>query len=291
MLDNVTVVVPAYNAERFIGQGLKSILSQTLPVAEVLVVDDGSTDGTAGVVSRFGGPVRLLHQPNAGVSTARNRGLQEAAGRFVAFCDADDLWLPSKLEKQMEALTANPSASGALSGAMEVDADLEARGAVPCPTLHEVTWRDLLWHKRGEIPPGVSSTLLAGKKFLDEAGGWDPLLSDAADWDLALRLRRLGPFVGPRDPLIWYRVYAGSMSSRARLRASDAQRLFGKLMTSAAPGELSEIRAAWGRHAVVMAASLARSEGFSSAVPWLLGEVARHPWPVGKACLARMVGK
>jgi glycosyltransferase involved in cell wall biosynthesis len=289
MSNTVSVVVPAYNAGPFIRQCVKSILQQSHPPAEILVVDDGSTDQTAGIVSKFADPVHLLRQDNRGVSSARNRGLWEATGSLVAFCDADDVWLPRKLQMQAEALAAHPDASAAFSGATKVDADLQPVGVIPCPALDEVTFGDLLRHERGRVPPQIPSTLLARKELLDRAGEWDPQLSDAADWDMALRLRRLGPFVGPRDSLIWYRVHPGGMSSKARLRASDAKRLFQKLVTSAVPEDLAEIRAAWGRNAVVMAASLAKTEGFPVAAAWLLGEFRRNPWPVGKACISRMI--
>lgn len=288
--DPVTVVVPAYNAERFIEECLRSILSQTRAVGEVLVVNDGSTDSTEEIAVGIGGPVRVLSQENAGVSAARNRGLEEASASFVAFCDADDVWFPEKLEKQMAALASHPSASAAFSGVLEVDGALEALGVIPCPSLEDLSISDLLFHRRGEIPPQISSTLVASKGRLEEAGGWDPDLSDAADWDMALRLRRLGPFVGPCDPLIKYRVHPGSMSARTRLRAADARKLFAKHLRTAAPEDRSEIRAAWGRNTLVLAASLARGEGLPAAAVWMVREVIKHPWLVGKALIDRMLG-
>jgi len=288
--DVVTVVVPAYNAERFIEACLRSILSQTHTVAEVLVVNDGSTDSTEEIAAGIGEPVRVLTQENAGVSVARNLGLREASAPFVAFCDADDLWSPEKLERQMAVLASHPSASAAFSGAMEVDDALETLGVIPCPSLPDISISDLLFHRRGEIPPQISSTLVARKGRLEKAGGWDPDLSDAADWDMALRLRRLGPFVGPCDPLIKYRVHPGSMSAGTRLRAVDARRLFAKHLAAAAPEDRPEIRAAWGRNTLVLAASLARSEGFPAAAGWLSREVIMDPWPVGKALIGRLRG-
>ena len=286
--DPVSVVVPAYDAEPFIGDCLESILSQTSPVSEILVVDDGSTDRTSEIVSGFGGPVRLIRQENAGVSAARNRGLEEATGPLIAFCDADDLWLPGKLRIQTELLAGEPGASAAFSGVLEVDERLDPSGPIPCPPLHEITVLDLLWHRTGEIPPQIPSTLLARKEKLDAAGGWDPDLSDAADWDLAVRLRRLGRFVGTCEPLVRYRVHSASMSSKTRLRAADAKRLFEKILAASPPGDLSEIRAAWGGNVVVLAASLARGEGAASALPWFLTEFARNPWWVGRALISRI---
>jgi len=97
----VSVVIPAYNAERYIGETLESVLAQTYRDFEVVVVDDGSTDGTREIVRGYGEPVRLVEQPNSGPAAARNRGVREARGEFIAFIDADDLWLPEKLALQV----------------------------------------------------------------------------------------------------------------------------------------------------------------------------------------------
>lgn len=96
----ISVVIPAYNAEAFVARAIESVLAQTLPVLEVLVVDDGSRDKTADVVTRCGGPVRLLRQANSGPAAARNHGVREARGEWIAFLDADDAWLTAKLEIQ-----------------------------------------------------------------------------------------------------------------------------------------------------------------------------------------------
>ncbi|MEM8668652.1 MAG: glycosyltransferase [Planctomycetota bacterium] len=100
----VSVVIPCYNGRDFIAETLESVLSQTTAVNEILVVDDGSTDDSASIVESFGTPVRLLQQPNQGESVARNRGIEEASSDWIAFLDADDLWLPDKLEKQLAAV-------------------------------------------------------------------------------------------------------------------------------------------------------------------------------------------
>ena len=100
----VSAVIPAYNASRYIEETIVSVLKQTLPPVEILVIDDGSTDGTPAIARAFGPPVRAITKQNGGEGSARNRGLDEAAGEFVAFLDADDLWEPTKLEKQVAAM-------------------------------------------------------------------------------------------------------------------------------------------------------------------------------------------
>lgn len=99
----VSVVVPVYNGERYLRETLESIVRQTCRDIEVLVVDDGSTDRSAAVADSFGPPVRVIRQENQGESVARNRGIDVARGTWIAYCDADDLWVPEKLEKQLAA--------------------------------------------------------------------------------------------------------------------------------------------------------------------------------------------
>lgn len=104
----ISVVIPAYNAEMHIARAIDSVLAQTRPADEIIVIDDGSTDGTAEVVLSYGDKVIFIQQQNAGVSVARNTGIERATGGWIAFLDADDEWLPEKLNLQSEHLHRNP---------------------------------------------------------------------------------------------------------------------------------------------------------------------------------------
>ncbi len=104
---SVCVVIPAYNAEKFVGRAVESVLDQSRPADEIIVVDDGSTDGTAGAVKRFGVKVKYIRQENRGASTARNTGIKAARSEWIAFLDADDEWLPEKLKVQFAHLRWN----------------------------------------------------------------------------------------------------------------------------------------------------------------------------------------
>lgn len=102
---DISVVIPCYNAESFIGEAIESVLAQSIPVREVIVVDDGSTDDSAKIIRGLRSPVvQLIQQPNQGESIARNRGIEEATGEWIAFLDADDIWKPDKLQRQMDAV-------------------------------------------------------------------------------------------------------------------------------------------------------------------------------------------
>lgn len=102
-MDLVSVILPAYNAESFIFDAIDSVLTQTYKNLELIIIDDGSTDNTASIISNYKG-IRYLHQQNSGAATARNHGISVAKGKFIAFIDADDLWLPEKIEEQVNFL-------------------------------------------------------------------------------------------------------------------------------------------------------------------------------------------
>jgi len=104
----VSVVIPAFNAEKYLAEAIDSVLKQTVPVTEIVVVDDGSTDRTADIVRAYGEPVRYYHQSNHGVGHACNRGASLAGGEFLGFQAADDLWAAEKLERQLDAFARRP---------------------------------------------------------------------------------------------------------------------------------------------------------------------------------------
>jgi glycosyltransferase involved in cell wall biosynthesis len=105
----LSVIIPAHNRERYLGEAIRSALEQTRPPEEIVVVDDGSTDGTAEVAQSFGGSVRYFKQKKEGVSSARNHGVRVSRGDVLAFLDSDDLWVPQKLEWQLDYLKQHPS--------------------------------------------------------------------------------------------------------------------------------------------------------------------------------------
>ena len=103
----ISAVIPAYNCEKYISRSIDSVLNQTHPVDEIVVVDDGSTDDTAKAIGGYGDKVRYIHQQNAGVSASRNAGVEAARGDWIAFLDADDEWSPERIQSQVELLRDN----------------------------------------------------------------------------------------------------------------------------------------------------------------------------------------
>ncbi|WP_245180502.1 glycosyltransferase family 2 protein [Haloarcula amylovorans] len=198
----VSVVIPAYNREALIGRAIDSALAQTVDAIEVLVVDDGSADGTERVVTGFDDSrVRYLaHETNRGVSAARNTGVEAASGEYVAFLDSDDEWLPRKLDRQLalldsrgegwvgaycDVVTADRSTAGRLAAAVS---ESVFRSKAPREGGRELAESLLSM----QVFMGPGSTLLAKRDALRGTGGFDEGLSIYEDWDLVLRLLAAG---------------------------------------------------------------------------------------------------
>jgi glycosyltransferase involved in cell wall biosynthesis len=222
----VSVVIPAYNAERTIRATLVSVLGQTMSDLEVVVVDDGSTDGTSTVAGSLDDTrVRVLRQSNAGHASARNAGIADARGTYVAVVDADDLWLPRKLEHQVGRLRSHPHVRALHGAAVHVDDSLEPLFIGGCREgenrlLDIMCFRGL---------PGIMCTLIAEKALLDEVGGFDPSLIILQDWELAIRLARRGALYSMAEPLALYRVHATNQSKQIDLHIEPGERILARL--------------------------------------------------------------
>lgn len=190
----ISVVIPTYNREKWISKAIDSVLAQTYTDLEIIVVDDGSTDHSRQVIGNYGGRVRYIYQTNAGVGAARNRGIMEAHGEWVAFLDSDDEWFPDKLDTQLDLADRYPQLVMVASNVQIDDGtnllrlfDIrepfggETERVICDPLL--VTW------KTNFFP----SSLLVKRAALLEAGMFDESLTYGEDRDLTCRVAVLGP--------------------------------------------------------------------------------------------------
>ena len=221
----ISVVVPAHNAERYLAATIESIRAQTVNVVEIIVVDDGSTDNTVAVARRAG--VIVLEQSNAGVSVARNRGIDVASQPWIALVDADDLWEPDKLERQWRSLTAAPQASFSFCDYSQFDEKRvwnksvlqEVHGhfaAVKRTALGPDAWLcDPASLSAGLLIQNViqPSALLIRRETVLSLGGFDSSLLACQDYDLFLRLARdhVGTYIDRQ--LVHYRRHATATTS------------------------------------------------------------------------------
>jgi len=206
----VSVIIPAYNAEKYLAETLESALAQTLQEIEIIVIDDGSKDGTAQIAQKFP-TVRYVYQANAGVSSARNHAASLAKGEFIAFLDSDDLWHPDKLRQQVEAFHLHPDSVFSRT---------------------EFTCEQGLWHTalaapvhaspRHHITPDLrtsflapyftTSTVMVRRSAYEEAKGFDTGLRIAEDIDFYLRVLANHPkLILMTDQLVYKRPVAGSL--------------------------------------------------------------------------------
>ena len=200
----MSAVIPVHNGSRFVADSIRSVLGQTAPVLECIVVDDGSTDGTADVLASFGDRIVVVRQDRLGVAAARNAGMEKAGGDYFAFLDADDIWFPGKIAAQLAALASRPEAGAAFTCFVLTDEHLAWRRVV----VHSGGPRSLRRAFLGYSPGlGFSFTGLVHRTVVDEAGGFDDRLSTCADVDFWHRLSTVRPVIGVRRPLAAYRQH------------------------------------------------------------------------------------
>jgi glycosyltransferase involved in cell wall biosynthesis len=209
----VSCIVPVFNGEQYLREALDSIFAQTYRPIEVIVADDGSTDGSRTVAESYGGRLKCISQATAGPAAARNYGARAARGDMLAFLDADDLWKPEKLERQVSKLDERP----------ELDACVSRVQMFWAPELgeEEALYRE---HPRAQAIPGYASiTLLARRRAFDRIGMFreDLWFADSTDWFIRFREAGLALDVLP-EVLVLHRMHATN-HTRRRSEASKAE--------------------------------------------------------------------
>jgi glycosyltransferase involved in cell wall biosynthesis len=205
----VTVVVPTHDRSGLLHTTLRSLLAQRDVDLDIIVVDDGSTDSTPSVVASFQDPrLRMIHIAEArGVSHARNRGVAEATGDWISFCDDDDVWAPDKLAQQLTAAR-RVGREWAYCGVINIDEHLRPVSAPPVPRPDDVVAN----LPRYNAVAGGGSNVVVRRELLTRAGPFDPALRNTEDWEMWLRLSRLGPPAAATRRLVGYRLHPTNAS-------------------------------------------------------------------------------
>ncbi len=295
----VSVIVPVRNGELLLAEALTSVRDQTFARLEAITVDDGSTDGSADVARRFcreDPRFRLVSLGGAGVSAARNEGIRHASGEWIAFLDADDLWFPQKLARQMEEVRKEPRADFLFSNYVEWRDGVDFR-------VRYASERKL---PRGACLPRLvysnlfgTSTVMVRRELLDRAGHFDTMLTAAEDWDLWLRMAETSWHpVGIQEPLVRYRLWSGNASKQTlRTAESDLKVLDRRAAQCTVPALIAPYREAaaiargnlefaWARRlfeenpGALASAALRAWRHYPKRLKWLLWYLAAS-WPLG----------
>lgn len=225
-LPPMSVVLPCFNAARYIVAALESVIAQDWPDLEIVVVDDGSTDGSSDEIAKYSRNVRVVRQSNQGIAAARNAGIAAAANEWIAFLDADDLWLPGKLAAQWRVLQDDRGARMSYT-AWDVWASSEPYPASEyLAALAERATSPAMWAgPSGWIYPDLlldsavwTSTVLLHRSLLDDIGSFDPTLTIGEDYDLWIRASQATRVVRVNAPFALYRMHASSITKAAPRR-------------------------------------------------------------------------
>ncbi|KYC39316.1 glycosyl transferase family A [Scytonema hofmannii PCC 7110] len=207
-MPKISVVIPAYNSMQYLPETLESVLQQTFTDFEVLIINDGSSDNIIQWASEITDPrVKLISQKNQGVSVARNTGIAQSQGEYIAFLDADDLWEQTKLEKQVRYLDENPEVGLVHTSMALVDRNGKSTGRVMTSVAEGEVWKELV-----ESNKIACSSVMVRRRCLEKVGGFEPNLHFAEDWDLWIRISSHYSFAVLKEPLYYYRQIPTSLS-------------------------------------------------------------------------------
>jgi glycosyltransferase involved in cell wall biosynthesis len=266
----ISVVIPAYNAAHFLPRCLASVFAQTLKPAEVIVVDDGSTDNTAALAAELG--AKVVSRPNGGLSAARNTGIKAASSEWIALLDADDMWSPDKLERQ--AARIRPETVLVYTGISVFDDNgvREERQAVDTATARKML------RYRNSITP---STALVRRDAVMRDGGFREDIRACEDWEMWVRLDRMGEFEAVPEPLTDYYVYPNSLSANPGKMLEALDRI---IDTTLLAGLRGFNRWAWRRRIravqLCSAGLIARDNGLKGEANYMRQSLCAWPSPL-----------
>ncbi|HEY40915.1 MAG TPA: glycosyltransferase [Dehalococcoidia bacterium] len=212
-MPKVSVVITTYNYRRFLAEAIQSVLEQTFTDFELIIVDDGSTDNTREAVDNFKDQrIKYIYQEHRGGNVARNVGLSISTGKYIAFLDADDIWLPEKLEMQVSLLDSSPDVALVCSDFYRFD-DQSGTILNRAWENRQVDPKRALNLLLSESAFAVTSTVLIRTDVITEVGGWDESLNIGQDWELFVRIARNFAFEAIHTPLVKKRQHDARLSS------------------------------------------------------------------------------
>ena len=274
----VSVIIPNYNYASYVGEAIDSVLAQDYPSVEIIVVDDGSSDDSRAVIKSCGGKINGIFQRNQGVSAARNNGVAAANGEFVAFLDADDAWMPTKLSRQMERF-ANADVGLVHVGVSHIDGagkaiseDLEGQeGRVA---------NDLLLLK--PVILGGGSGVVIRRSIFDEVGGFDTRLSTSADWELYYRIANRCEVAFVPEALVRYRFHGSNMHNNVAAMEHDVRIGFEKAFADGSADVQATKSDAIGSFHTMLAGSYFHQAEYGKFFSHAVASIWHKPSNVGK---------
>jgi glycosyltransferase involved in cell wall biosynthesis len=291
-----SVVIPTFNRSHFVGLAIESVLRQSLPCWEIIVVDDGSTDDTRTVVKQFGAGVRYVYKDNGGASSARNAGVKLATGNWIAFLDSDDEWMENYLAAQADNLAMRQSAVLSLTNAVTREVDGESRDLFEVTKFSDAfSGQSHLFSERPlELIVRYRSWFLQSgvfrKSALSEVGLFDESFSIGEDFDLISRVALVGPFVFDKRPLVVvFRRQQDTISLTVSSRDDEIGRqrrfnvVYEKLLglRGLSFGEQVAVRKALSSHRRALGNALLRAERRAEARAQYLSSLRFFPHPAG----------
>jgi glycosyltransferase involved in cell wall biosynthesis len=276
-MPRATVIIPAYNAERYLERTLASLLGQTVPDWEAIVIDDGSKDATAAIVQKhvplWGGRLRYLYQNNAGPSAARNTGLRQAQGDIICLLDADDLWLPQRLERTLEVFETNAGVGLCHANVLRINHEGKPldRPEGPEPRDRFGAVAQALYTRRLHI---LAPTVAFRRACVAQIGYFDEAMRACEDRDYWFRIARQWKTAHVNEEWAHYRIHATSASA-SQQKMFDGQRQFFEKHRQSVPAHIYRQAMAgayreYGDHCF----------GYGhvkQSLPWYWGSVVRHP--------------
>jgi len=198
----ISVIIPTYNQSECLKEAIESVLNQTYKNIEIIVIDDGSTDNTLGVVGSFDNKIVCIQQKNKGASSARNIGIKKANGEYLAFLDSDDMWIKNKLEKQIDFIKKNPEIGLLGTGCYQMINIGKVIHKKIFPNKNEILQKDLIKYN-----PFIQSSVMVKKDVFNDIDLYDEKFKESEDYDLWLRIAQKYKVANLEQALVTKRYY------------------------------------------------------------------------------------